>query len=89
MYECDSAKAKLNQKNHGIDFADVDGVFEDELAICIEDPDAEGEQRFVKIGADNLGRVLVVVYTYREGKIRYISARKANRREVKIYAQRI
>jgi uncharacterized DUF497 family protein len=89
VYEWDSAKAKLNQKDHGIDFADVDGVFEDELAIGIEDPDAEGEQRFVKIGADNLGRLLVVVYAYREGKIRLISARKANRREVNIYAQRI
>jgi len=63
VYEWDSAKAKLNQKDHEIDFADVDGVFEDELAIGIEDPDAEGEQRFVKIGADNLGRLLVVVYT--------------------------
>lgn len=89
MYVWNSAKAKLNLKEHGVDFADATGVFEDELAITIEDPDAEGEQRFVKIGMDNLGRLLVVICTYPEDDIRLISARKANKREVKVYAKGI
>ena len=88
-YEWDPAKAKENIRKHKIDFADVVGVFEDEMAITIEDPDAEGEQRFVTIGLDKLERLMVVVYTYRGDEIRLISARKANKGEEKQYAQRI
>jgi len=88
-FEWDPAKAKENIKKHKIDFADVVGVFEDEMAITIDDPDAEGEQRFVTIGLDKLGRFMVVVYTYRGDEIRLISARKANKGEEKQYAQRI
>ncbi len=43
----------------------------------------------VALGMDFLGRLLVVVYTYRPGKIRLISARKATKKEGKEYAQRI
>ena len=49
---------------------------------------AEGEQRFVTVGMDFLGRILVVVYTYRENDIRVISARSATKGERKIYEQR-
>ncbi len=51
----------------------------------IEDPDAEGERRFVTLGMDALGRILVVVYTPRGDRIRLISARKASRGEVGQY----
>jgi len=76
-------------EEHGIDFADAAGVFEDVRAITIEDNDAEGEQRFVTLGMDFLGRLLVVVYTYRGDAIRIISAWKASRREAKEYAKGI
>lgn len=89
MYEWDSAKAKSNQEEHGVDFADAEGVLEDVRAITIEDNDAEGEQRFVTLGMDFLGRLLVVVFTYRGDAIRIISARKASRKEVKEYAKGI
>ena len=89
MYEWDPAKAKSNQEEHGVDFADAEGVFEDVRAITIEDNDAEGEQRFVTLGMDFLGRLLVVVYTYRGDAIRIISAWKASRIEAKEYAKGI
>jgi uncharacterized DUF497 family protein len=87
-FEWNPAKARENQRIHGIDFADAVGVF-DNPHLSREDPDGEGEQRFVTLGMDGLGRLLVVVYTYREGKIRLISARKATKKEGKEYAQRI
>ena len=47
------------------------------------------EQRFVTVGADLLGRVLVVVYAYtREEEIRLISARKASPNERRIYEEK-
>jgi uncharacterized DUF497 family protein len=88
-YQWDPDKAKENIRKHKIDFADVVGVFEDEMAITIEDPDAAGEQRFVTLGMDKLMRIVVVVFTYRGDEIRLISARKANKGEEKEYAQRI
>lgn len=41
----------------------------DGLALTIEDDYSE-EQRFITLGMDAFGRVLVVVYTYREISIR-------------------
>jgi len=88
VYEWDRAKAKFNQEEHGVDFADAVQVF-DNPYLNREDTDAMGDQVFVALGMDNLGRVLVVVYTYRKDRIRLISARKATRREGKEYARRI
>jgi hypothetical protein len=88
VYEWDSAKAKSNQEEHGVDFADAAQVFENPY-LDREDTDAVGDQVFVALGMDNLGRLLVVVYTYRKDRIRLISARKATRKEGKEYARRI
>ena len=79
-YEWDPEKAEANLKAHGVSFADAVPVLEDEFALTREDPDAEGEQRFVTLGADATGYLLVVVYTYREPDVtRLISAWKANK----------
>jgi len=83
--EFDPVKNKANLRKHKINFADVAGVFYDQNAITIEDQD-HSEQRFVTLGMDELGRVLVVCYTYRcESAIRLISARKAEPHERKTY----
>lgn len=87
-FEWDPAKAQENLRVHGVNFAVAAGVF-DNPYLEWEDLDAEGEQRFVATGMDGLGRLLVVVYTYRRGKRRLISARKATRKEGKEYAQRV
>jgi uncharacterized protein len=87
-FEWDPAKARENLRVHEIDFADAVGVF-DNPYLQWDDPDAEGEKRFVALGMDSLGRLLFVVYTYRPGKTRLISARKASKKEGKEYAQRI
>jgi uncharacterized DUF497 family protein len=86
-FDWDPAKARENLRVHGVNFAVAKDVFEDENAITIEDFDAEGEQRFRTLGLDGLGRLLVVVYTYRGEKIRLISAWKASRKQEKQYAQ--
>jgi uncharacterized DUF497 family protein len=85
-YEWDPDKAATNEAKHGVRFADAVWVFEDELAVTIDDPHPE-EERFVTIGLDAFARVLVVVYTWRDGGIRLISARKASRSELTHYAE--
>lgn len=89
-FEWDPAKAASNRKKHGVDFADAVGVFEDELAITIEDNDAEGELRFITIGMDFTLKILVVVHASRvEDVIRIISARKATKKESQTYEKGI
>jgi uncharacterized DUF497 family protein len=84
-WDWDPAKARQNRRKHGVDFADAIGVFYDEQAIWEKDESSEREQRFCKIGMDFLGRLLVVIYTYRGEKIRVISARRATKREERQY----
>ena len=86
----DIRKADANPADHGVAFADAEAVLTDPLALTTEDPDAEGEQRFLTVGADALGRILAVIHTYRgETGIRLIPARRATRNERRDYAQGI
>jgi uncharacterized DUF497 family protein len=84
MFEWDKHKCKQNQEKHGVAFSDTFAVFEDPIALTVEDDEQE-EERYITIGMDCFGRVLVVVYTWRGDNIRIISARKATRPEVKQY----
>jgi hypothetical protein len=84
MFEWDRSKAKQNETKHGVAFADTFGVFEDSSALTL-DQQVGGEARFVTIGMDGFGRLLVVAYTWRGENIRIISARKATRVEVRQY----
>lgn len=83
-YEWDERKAESNRRKHGVDFADAVSVFGDELALTIPDHDGE-EPRFLTMGSDLMGRVLVVAYTWRGDRIRLISARKATVHERRQY----
>ncbi len=83
--EFDPDKARSNLKKHRVSFAHAEQVLRDPMALTIGDPDAEGEPRFVTLGMDALGRVLVVVYTPRGERIRIISARKASAGEAEQY----
>jgi uncharacterized DUF497 family protein len=83
--EFDPAKARTNLAKHKVSFAHAEQALRDPNAVTIEDPDAEDEQRFVSLGMDALGRILVVVHTPRENRVRLISARKASRGEAAQY----
>jgi hypothetical protein len=82
----DPAKAATNESVHGVTFAEAATVLDDELALTREDPAAIGEQRFATLGLSGEGKLLVVIYTYRDPDvIRIISAWKANRRQKALY----
>ena len=66
-------------------FADAEGALFDPLAVTIEDIGAVNEPRHVTIGLGSAGDLLVVVYTFRDGEPRLISARRATRRERRTY----
>ena len=85
-FEWDPRKAETNLYVHGIRFTEAVTVWEDAFALTREDPDAVGEQRFVKLGLSDQANLLVVVYAYREPDIiRMLSAWRANKRQRGVY----
>ena len=90
-FEWDPRKAALNVRKHGVSFTDARTVFEDAEALILSDPDhSDDEERFILVGLSSALRVLVVVHCERgDGMvIRVISARKADRQERMVYAER-
>ena len=85
-FEWDAAKAISNLAKHGVSFPEATGVFGDQFEVTILDPGhSRGESRFLSIGISNVGRLLVVAYTERQGRIRVISAREATPKERRHY----
>ena len=86
-FEWDDAKSDTCFADRGFDFAYVAHAFLDENRIVGLDRRWDyGEDRYRLLGAVD-HRVFVVIYTMRGSTIRIISARKANRREVREYEQ--
>ncbi len=65
-YEWDPAKARANFEKHGIHFADAATTLEDDFALTVRDLFSEDEEHWSTLGKDAAGRLLVVVYTWRE-----------------------
>jgi len=85
--EYDPSKADANLTKHGVSFDEAEFALLDPMALVREDRDAEGELRWVLLGMSSRARLLVVVYSLRDGeRIRLISARKATRSEARNYA---
>lgn len=85
--EWDPKKARLNVRKHGVHFSDAVSVLEDNNALSITEESADGEERWITLGADVLGRILVVVYTWRRNRVRLISARPATPSERRHYVE--
>jgi len=84
--EWDSAEAAANLQANGVSFGEAATVLEDDFAFTREDPDVQGEQRFVTLGRSATGALLVVVYTHREPDVyRLISSWKANKPQRNMY----
>jgi len=87
-FEWDENKNRLNFEKHGIDFNLAKIAFNGEIVTKVDVRFDYGEIRQVALGEVE-GRVLFVVYTERSDVIRIISARKANKKERKVYYDRI
>ena len=88
-FEWDPIKNKANKAKHNISFERAETVFDDKNAIYLYDSvHSDDEERFIVIGKDDLLMEITVCHCYRgdsEEVIRIISARKATKKEIKIY----
>lgn len=86
----DPNKAEANIRKHGVDFREAATVFRDPLSTTFPSEDhSAGERRFLTIGtAATTRHLLVVAHTEEEDSIRIISARRATRRERRLYEKK-
>ena len=90
-FDWDPAKAETNRRKHVVAFEDAMGVFNDPLALSrLDEESGEGEERWVTLGRNVAGKLLLVVHTYIELSaervaIRVISARSPTRHEARQY----
>ncbi len=84
-FEWDDAKARANERKHGVTFERATRAFEDPFAIAaLDDRDDHGEERYILIGMTD-GTLLFVAHTERGERLRIISARRATRHEQALY----
>lgn len=80
-------KRLINLAKHEIDFADMEPLFSNTWVFHGDAKQGQdGEKRESAIGYVD-GRLLTVIFTRRDGKLRLISARRASKNERKQYAQ--
>jgi uncharacterized protein len=90
----DPIKARQSLKDHKVAFERATTIFLDPEALSEFDEDhSEDEDRWLTLGIDRTGTLLVVSHTYREetevsAAIRIISARKATKNETKQYMRK-
>ena len=83
----DEAKRASNREKHGVDFSESKH-FEMESAVVLRDDRKDyGEVRYRAFGPLK-GRLHALVFTWRSGRIRIISLRRANVREINRYAKK-
>jgi uncharacterized DUF497 family protein len=91
IFEWDPKKAQENLRKHRISFERAAAIFHDPRALSIFDVEhSEDEDRWVTLGLDSSGAVLVTVHTFHiiddsSRRVRIISARKATKKEVRQY----
>ena len=92
-FEWDAGKARTNLRKHGVSYRTATAVFRDPLALSIyDDEHSEDEECWVTLGRTPGGQYLVVIHTFTqtdetEIHIRIISAREADRWEIRDYEQ--
>ena len=89
-FEWDPIKARQNVRKHGIAFERAATVFLDPEALSeFDEKHSDHEDRWVTLGLDTVGVLLVVCHMFEEvddgARVRIISARKATANEAKQY----
>lgn len=87
-FEWDENKQLTNLSKHSLNFKDAHLVFAGQTVTFADDRQSYNEPRYITLGTLQ-DRIVVIIHTYRNHKIRIISMRKANEREQRIYQKRL
>lgn len=86
-FEWDEGNIGKNKK-HKVEDKEAEEVFLDEGKVAFKDKlHSQKEERFIVLGKTKKDRLLYIAFTKRKKKIRIISARDINKKEVLIYEE--
>ena len=89
-FEWNKGNIDKNLEKHGVENKEAEEIFFDEKRFIFKDKlHSFGEERFRIIGKTKKKRLLFIVFTKRGRKIRIISARDINKKEVFLYEEKI
>lgn len=83
-FEWDEAKSVSNSQKHGVTFEDATAIWDDPMFAELHLV-SEPEDRWAVIGQVAKGGFLTAIITYRDERVRIISARKATKKEADLY----
>ncbi len=84
-FDWDGGNAGKNRK-HRVEDTESEEAFFDGRKVLMKDAlHSHGEERFILLGKTKGDRLLFIVFTKRKLKIRVISARQANKKEIPLY----
>jgi uncharacterized protein len=93
LFEWDQKKNTSNIGKHKISFELAASIFDDPLHLSVLDSKSKDEERWITVGSSVIGKVLVIVHTYKGSDdneiVRIVSARQATRKEKKQYEEGI
>ena len=88
-FDWDGKKAQSNFAKHGVAFDVAKQVFDDPRAVATFDRIVSGEERWRTVGRVGAATILFVVHTWLDDEdeihVRIISARRADRMEIRAY----
>jgi uncharacterized DUF497 family protein len=86
-FDWDAGNEQKNWIKHNVSAKEAEEPFFTDEQLILEDirHSTKHEERYILIGKSKQDRMLFIVYTLRKKKIRIISARDADRKEVLLY----
>lgn len=87
-FQWDKGNTGKNKK-HNVEDKEAEEAFLDDGKVILKDKlhSTDFEERFIMLGKTKRNRLLYVVFTQRDDKLRIISARDINKKEVYLYEE--
>ncbi len=88
-FEWDSGNYSKSAAKHGVPVEEVESVFQLKSGVPIgrQISPMVDEERLCVVGPSIRGRFISIVFTLRDGRVRPISSRLANKKEKKLYEE--
>ena len=88
-FQWDEGNIDKNLVKHGVESWECEQIFFNKPLLVLDDPKHSiREKRWAVFGKTDTGRLIVVIFTTRDGLIRVISARDMKKRERKFYNEK-
>ena len=89
-FDWDEGNINKNWDKHRVHHLECEEIFFNEPIVTkVEKRGVSQEERVSALGVTNEGRFLFVIFTIRRGRTRVVSARDMNKKERKIYHEKI